>query len=315
MEEKFINGVPESQNLLIQLNDEAIMEGRIDGFSERRGADLTISDFYKTRALELMLPTLDAVREWLSSVVEECRELCRLILSLFDDFIDGPITKEVTYRRVFYLGRLLRELDTVRMARPTSSLHGALQKALKQLNLNTEIYYNYCITRYNNIIARIPDVGDKLAELKSMKRKLLNSEVWPGYIYQIPLPDLKHQLQDWLRIQTAQLANQPVQAVHKPSRIDLIDEQFKMAALMRMEVLAVLFRAFVEGKLIKKPNFQALFRFAARYFSTTNIVTFQASSFHTRFYEPATRRTLIEALVFIGEMEKIVRAEMKYAKK
>lgn len=310
-----IDDALESQNLLIQLNEEAIREGIMDGVSERRGIDLMVSEFYKDRALELITPTLDTVREWLNTAEGDCRELGHLILSLFDKFKDGAITKEITYRHVFYLGGLLRQLDAIRITNPTSALHGALQKALKQLNLNTEAYYNYCIARYSSIIAQIPDDSDKLAELKSMKRRLLNTEVRPGYIYNMLLPDIKHQLQDWLRTKTALIANQPTLEENKPSRTDLIDEEFKMDALMKTEVLAVLFRAFVDGELIAKPNYQALFRFAARYFSTTSAASFQAPGFHTRFYEQPRRRTLIEALVFINKMESVVRDMMKNTKK
>lgn len=313
--ELVMNDDLEPQDLLVQLNDEAIKEGRIDGVSERKGADLVISQFYKDRALELILPTLDMVREWSITVVEDCRELCRLILSLFDDFIDGAITKEVTYRRVFYLGMLLRQLDVVRLTNPTSALHGTLQKMLKQLNLNTETYYNYCIVRYSSIIAEIPDANDKLAELKSMKRRLLNTEVRPGYIYQMVLPDLKHQLQDWLRTQTALIANQPTKEENKPSRKDLVDEKFKMAALMGMDVLAVLVKATIEGELIEEPCYEALFRFMSKYFSTSKAADFKASSFKARFGEQPTRKTLTEALRFLIAMEDNVKDRMKDAKK
>ncbi|MET7000165.1 hypothetical protein [Chitinophaga defluvii] len=314
MDKKATNGASEPQDLLIQLNDEAIREGRIDGFSKSGGIDLTISDFYKERALVLMAPTLGAIRGWLSSVAEECRQLCDLIRSLFDDFIDAPITKEVTYRRVFYLGRLLCELDAIRMTNPSSALHGALQKTLKQLNLNTEAYYNYCIARYSNIIARIPDVSDKLAELKGMKKKLLNSEVWSGYIYQMALPDLKHQLQDWLRTRAAELADQPIKEVNKPSRMDLTDEQFKINTLMGMDVLAILFKAAIKGGLIAEPCYEALFRFVSRHFSTPTMTDFKATSFKSRYGEQPTRKGLTAALRLLIAMEEHVKERMKDAK-
>ncbi len=84
---------------------------------------------------------------------------------------------------------------------------------------------------------------------------------------------------------------------------------------MGMDVLAALFKAAIEGRLIEEPGYEALFRFVSRYYSTTNIANFKASSFKSRFSEQPSRKTLIAALRFIIAMERSVKEKMNDVKK
>jgi len=286
------------------LYEEAITE-EYQGAAMYKGIDVPVSIAYKTLAVALMEPPYIVIREWLDLAGEDCAELKELIKTIFDTFFTGPVTDEVTYRRVLYLGRLLQQLEAIKITGNRKALHGALQKMLKQQNLNTEDYYNYCTERYAKVLDDIPDTADKLAELKIMRKRLLNLELQTGTAYHQPLRDIRHQLVDWIRTQIALVTKELATPEQVTDRKQQADAVFKMNALVTSEVLGLFFKVILKANIFRKVPMEAFFRFATKYFSTTNNETLNDRTIRSRFHGKSLR-ALNEVSDMIHRMLRIV---------
>jgi hypothetical protein len=262
------------------------------------GRDVPVSLTDRMMAMTCMKAPLLAIKQWLDAGDDRSEELRDIILGVYDQFYSGPITSEVTYLRVFYLFQLLLRLQEIKATGTTHALHGALQKLLKEMNLNTDVYYQYCIHDYSRILSAIPNGPAKLAELKVMRKCLLSLKLVEGAAYHLPLPDIRERLLDWVRSEIALLSDQ---AARKVSRKEQIDADFKIPVLVSMEVLMGFVRNMEEVGMIGDMNKEAFFRLVEEFFTTANRETHKASSIHTRYYDK-THKTEREVRGYLHKM-------------
>ncbi|MET7000162.1 hypothetical protein [Chitinophaga defluvii] len=290
------------------LHDEAVKEEhRIAGMYS--GHDIPISEDYRIVAKALMAQQFGIVKEWLHIEAAYCGGLGELIVDVFETFYTGPVTDEVTYRRVFYLGELLQQLEAIKMTGTRGALHISLQNMLEQLNLNTAEYYSYCTDRYLNTLAGIPDAADKLAALKTIQEHLSGLVLKKGVVYHQSLPDIRYQLMDWVEARIA-LSNMPASTPKygKGSKEEA-DANFRVVPLMPSGTLALFFKLMVEAGLFRKPILRVFARFIERNFCDSNGEPLNANTFLARYNTNKQKLKIINAVQdFLYRMLSILRS-------
>lgn len=258
--------------------------------------DIPISEAYGIVAKTLMAQQLEAIKEWLHMEEVCCGKLGALIIDVFETFYTGPVTTEVTYGRVFYLGGLLQQLEAIKMTGTRGALHISLQNMLEQLNLNTAEYYSYSTDRYLNTLAGIPDAADKLAALKTIQERLSGLVLKKGVVYHQSLPDIRYQLMDWVEARIA-LSNMPASTPKygKGSKEEA-DANFRIVPLIPSGTLALFFKLMVEAGVFRKPILRPFARFIEKNFSYPNGKEIKRGTIRARYDARKWKLAIIDAV-------------------
>ncbi|WP_349318409.1 hypothetical protein [Chitinophaga sp. MM2321] len=215
-------------------------------------------------------------------------QLSSIVLQSFLDFPSAENNDSlITYRQLFYLRRLQKELSALLINNNGGpDLAEKLKDLLLYLNFNNVHYLRYCTDSITMEITELPTIREKLDHLIFLQKKINQTNIKPGFIFNKLHPTLQNQLKAWLNEEISYLHRKTHLSApgHSPDELSRWKD-FKVITVLSVAQLGYIIKLLLGNGVFLNRNKTELLDFFSQFFTTVKQDNVSSGSLRTNFYK------------------------------
>ncbi|MCG8311053.1 MAG: hypothetical protein MI975_26940 [Cytophagales bacterium] len=213
------------------------------------------------------------------------KRLLSIAFSPLDDFVEGVHRKEVSYRKLIYLKKLLNELtDHARSDLENDKLDLQLCIALCYLNFNTNKFYRFCTKEITRNIHEQESLSEQIEKLAYFLKLNNQIQVKPGFSWHPKARSFQEQLSEWISEELYYLEKR--KQLFSTSNSIEVQKDFKFKTDLSVPQLAFYLKLMMETGVIKNKNALEVIRFTSGIVQTKHTENVSWGSLRTKYYQP-----------------------------
>lgn len=200
--------------------------------------------------------------------------ILEIIIDVLSKKIQSNTGRKITYRQIFYLKDLLKNLDAVSDSREKSNFNSGLHELLIAQNFNFPLYINYYIEQIIVDISTQENSKDKLNRLlfhhKEFSQLLSNEKV----TFDPSRHNIKYVLDNWFKHEISYLERRielslEEREIFKTNDVSAtVIKENKVECILSTDQMALILRAADESRILKAKSMSHIFKTIVPYLST-----------------------------------------------
>jgi hypothetical protein len=238
------------------------------------------------------------------------KHLVSLAFFPLDRFINETAKCDITFRRLIYLKKFIRELQKIAEAQMDDrQINEELRKLFFYLNYNSLRVFNYA-TGYISKFVSMGNAPVSKYERLALVHKLINqTQVKPGFSFDPNLKSINEQLAGWIAEEISFYEKKQLTLEFKSNGVESAGNEYKLKTDLSVPQMAFFIRLMMESKVIRSDNIQEVLRFCSRHLQSRRTEKIAHASLYSKFYN-TEQSTLVAVKEILTRMLNLVNKKL-----
>ncbi len=260
----------------------------IDADIPRSYHDLAIPDFKsRLHIIHKLLPKDSRNQTLANTILLPIRRL-----------VNGKAEESLTFRKLMYFKKLLKEIEGSLQAKPLNTdLSPYLMSSMIYMNFNSYKFFAHCTGLFTRQYQEKETLTEQLDTLAMTAKMMNQTQQKPGVAYRPKRSSLRHSLISWIDEEANFLMKRHQLSLNLPARDTA--QPFKLNTSLSVAQLAYLIRIMIEENIILHRNQREVLTFFAHHTRTKKAENISVESLRTRYYniDTSTKEAVKDVII------------------